>query len=353
MQRRLMYGLCAAIFLIVALIWVTAPADREVSEIEGQPLWPQAWTHIQEVHQVQLSSAETDILLARTQTGWVLPAKQNYPADQVQLRALFSAIAEGKYLQRKTAKPENHALLQVQGPEKEERKSVQITVSQKEPGHNFSLIIGKDGSVVAGQKTQYARQPDLDQVWLISQLPIAQTTIEDWMSEDFIKILNTDIAEIQFVAEGQTDFSLQRDTENRSDLHLPFVPTGWKAKESYDINQAAYLLELVDYIDVMPVSAKFEAYDVRGHTSFRTFSGLTATITWAEDAEGSLWAGFHLAERSDMTLSAEQQEKVKAQLSAYQPLLTQWRYKMPDRYRAQYLSGLSAYIEQETEQETE
>lgn len=344
MQKKIILWLSVAILALIAIIWATAPSGTQSMTDKDQALWPGALDHIQKAQFMILSTAQDRVLLQKTAEGWVVPAKYNYPADQKQLRALFSALADGKYLQRKTAKSDNHSVLHLGGTELSERKSVVLTISEKKDQADFEMILGKEGPMVAGARTQYARLPAQDQVWLISELPVAQTSAQDWMSDKFIKILNGDIERIQFSAEGQTDFLIDKASVEDRDFILANIPAGWEVKSSYDVNQAAYLLEYVDYTDIRPMTDQPQNYFTIGTTGFQSFDGLDIQITWSEDLKDGLWAAFNLQLRQDMTLTEDQKKAAQAVIDQYQPLLSAWRYQMPERHRDVYLSGIGGFL---------
>lgn len=353
MQKKIILWLSVAIVALIAIIWATAPSNTQSQADKDQALWPGALDYIQKAQFVSLSTAQETVLLQKMADGWVVPAKYNYPADQKQLRALFSALADGKYLQRKTAKADNHEVLHLGDAGQADRQSMILTLSENKDQADFEMILGKEGPMVAGVRTQYARLPGQDQVWLISELPVAQTSAQDWMSDQFVKILNGDVERIRFSTEGQTDFLIDKASVEDRDFVLANIPAGWEVKSSYDVNQAAYLLEYVDYTDIRPMTDQPDTYFTIGKTEFQTFDGLTIQVTWSEDMQDSLWAVFNLQLRQDMTLTEDQKKAAQAVIDQYQPLLSTWRYQMPERHRDIYLSGIGGFLAEKSVEQVE
>ena len=176
------------LFILAAALTVTLSQREDAPSGDGeigQPLLPGLQTALDSIDTVTVTSAEGTVSLARTGGEWGVGERDGYPADFADLSGLTSALAEAKYVERKTARAENLPRMGLEDMTAEGSTSILVSLSGGDAEHTILL-----GERATGRTGQYVRFPDQTQVWQIDQYVSVEKSLANWLDQTIINVLS-------------------------------------------------------------------------------------------------------------------------------------------------------------------
>ena len=113
-QRLRRLGLTGGAALILFVLAVTAgwmQASRGWTPDVSGPVLPEWGQSVGLAQSIRIDSATDEFELERTEQGWVMPSRDNYPVRPDQLAQLDRLLAGLTYAGARTADPDKHARL--------------------------------------------------------------------------------------------------------------------------------------------------------------------------------------------------------------------------------------------------
>ena len=119
-------AIAIATILVVVLAWKTSQQRAPTTEITSARLYPDLIEQLNDIVHVSIETAETATALAKSDGGWVVANRDDFPAEFSAIKLTLLNLAETIVLDKKTSKPENYAKLGVSGIEDEAGDSVLV-----------------------------------------------------------------------------------------------------------------------------------------------------------------------------------------------------------------------------------
>lgn len=304
----------------------------------GQKLYPDLAARLNNVANVSLVRKDGTLTLVRTEQGWRLAEKSNYPVAFDKVRKLLVDLAEMRTVEAKTSTPAIYASLDVDDLTAPEAKAVVITLKDAGGAQVASLIVGKArlGRGGPASDATYVRKSGEAQTWLASGRIQPDKEPERWLERRVTDIGRERVKEATVVQPDGAKLVVKRDKPADADFTLVDAPADRTLKAAYERNSIGSALELLDLDDVRPASeVKFA--DNGPYFEVRTFDGVTVRADLA-DLDGKTWARFSTRYEAPAEpvpagdagaaklKSAADATKEAADLSAR----SSWAYKLPD-----------------------
>ena len=184
--------------------------------------------------------------------------RDQYPADIKRIIELTASLEQAERIERKTAKPENHARLGLSDVPGEDGQGTLITLGLKTP---VSVLVGQTAQQ---RDATFVRAPDSDQVWLVSGGIEASADSAAWLSPVIFDIKEA------FVRSIQVNHTI--DAESYA-LIKPDGALNWSMRDSIEGETLKYstvlnqlpdrltMLRLVD-VDARPASMDAEGPEI-------------------------------------------------------------------------------------------
>ncbi|MBW1990381.1 MAG: DUF4340 domain-containing protein [Deltaproteobacteria bacterium] len=220
-------------------------------------------------------------LVLRKEGGWVVPARNDYPADFNQVVQFVRKMADLEVGRMFMAAPGDLKRLHLAEPQKDTAGGgILVTLLDGQDNELASLILGSERLSKTGQTKgmpggQFVRRPGSDSVFLVAQYfgqDVANPT--HWLDSTVVKI---DVEEIESIScmTGSPEFDQEVYTVGRPEKGAPFAPRvfpGGKKLSRIAVNRLAGFLSLVSLEDVAPAQEPPEQFsDVM--LAFRLFDG--------------------------------------------------------------------------------
>ena len=240
--RRLWLG---SLILGVMLVAVWQHYQTTGSRPAALVLFPELSAHLAGLSSIQVQSQADKVTLLRQEDGWVVAERDHYRADFSKINSLAEALAKARLVERKTAKPANHAILGLAG------LSTQTSHARRVSGvsgdFEFSILVGNKSDL---REANFVRRESEDQVWLTDVVLDPDSEAQMWLDATIINVEESLILEVEFFsAQGESTLRAFK-AEAAENWQLAGAHEGLPLKYSTIVNALGRALTNVRLVDV-------------------------------------------------------------------------------------------------------
>jgi len=238
-----------AILLMATVVFFGQRQPDESDGKLGELVLPEMRGSLDKLEQVKLVSSSATASLTRNEDGqWSVDQKGGYPADFSKLASMLDGMSRARYRERKTSKPGNFSVLDLQGVDESSSKAVLVQADA--PDMAFALLIG---ATATGGKGQYVRHPGEVQAWLVDHTIDATADPGDWLDP---LVMDVDEEKILGVTETSADGEVLEVSRSKGEDNMTVknVPEGRELRYPTVANQLARALTNLRLEDVIPRS---------------------------------------------------------------------------------------------------
>ena len=249
----------AVLFVLLVLGLVAVALESRRSNQTERALWfPSLSDEIAGLSTIDIRQDGTGVRLERGAGGWGVAGRDHYPADIKRIIDLTTSLEQAEKIERKTAKPENHARLGLSNVAGEDGQGTLITLGLEAP---VSMLVGQTAQQ---RDATFVRAPDNDQVWLVSGGIEASVDPAAWLSPVIFDVKEAFIRSIQVnhALEAESYALIKPDGALNWSMRDPIE--GETLKYSTVLNQLPdrlTMLRLVD-VDARPASMDAEGPEI-------------------------------------------------------------------------------------------
>jgi hypothetical protein len=297
----------------------TIPRDRERA-------FPTMAAKLNDAAKIAIVSNKAQFTIAKTDKGWGIAEKSNYPVAFEKVKSLLVGLAELKLLEGKTSDPARYARLEVENPDGVDAKSRRIEVKTADDQVLASGVIGKRNPNLFGEGGggTYLRRGNDPQAWLAEGEVTIGAAPNDWLVRDIVNVSEEDVRRAVIRQPDGAQVVIHRGEKKQKDLTVDGVPAGRQVKQS-DANGLAGGLWRLTFEDVKPASEV--AFPEKLNTAdYETFDGLRIHVdmtTVGKTVWGRFSASAEGAEGDDK--KKEEVAKLAAEINAR---TTGWVYEL-------------------------
>lgn len=335
MRRNTVYALIglAGLSAIGAVIAGSRAPTTPVSEA-GDLLFPKFRSAETAAARIEIVSPEARFALMRDGEAWVIPDKQNYPADPANIRRLFVGLANLTTVGARTARPELYDRLNLTDPGSENARSIGLVVKDAAGKELADLVIGKNGPsdpARTGDTPLYVRKPGEARTWLAAGLAAPPTNPVDWANREIVNIAIGDVIRIDIRPTDGKAYSVVR-AEGSKDLTLQDLPPGKQVKAQSEVNALGYGVEALAFEDVAKLPSP--APSATSQAVYTARKGLIVTVGLLP-YQGQSWAQLSVRAENDAA---------KDEAARIEKATTGWIFRIPDFKRVKMETKLSDLI---------
>ena len=326
-HKGLIALLLATAGAVAVAVLVSFSGDNAAIDPQADKLvLPEIGKRLGEVDRVTLVHGDAKTTLLRRGENWVVEEKGDYPADGPKLHKTLLGLADLRYVEEKTRKPELYSRLEVEDAGKAGAKSTLITVSDAKGSLLGEIIAGKRRIDELGGGTDgiYVRKPGNAQSWLASGTLDLPDDVAQWLDRSIVDVPNDEVKEVVLTQPDGGSLDIARDKPEAT-LALKGAPKDTKLKSDDVLVEPTTALASLTLSDVRPAASMPLPEAGVSHAVFTSFDGLTVKVALF-DQDGKSWAKFEVS-------GGGATEKQAATLNAK---LSPWVYAIPD-YKAKSL----------------
>lgn len=256
---------------VVAVIW-TRPAPPP-GTVNRQLLAPDLEPQINQVKRLHVIKAgnETVADLRRTEHGWVVANKADYPADLGRVRETLLTLASARVVEAKTDNPKNYERLGVQ--DVSDAKATGVRLDLDGLAAPLSLVIGNPAS--GGSVGFYARRTDAVQSVLASGSLTVAREPQQWLERLILDIPANRLQAVVIRQPGGETLTVEKAKREQSDFTVAGgVPTGRQLSAPSAANPLGSVLASLRLEDVLLAATFKPGVAQPVEAEYRTFDGL-------------------------------------------------------------------------------
>ncbi|HTQ12458.1 MAG TPA: DUF4340 domain-containing protein [Rhizomicrobium sp.] len=336
-RRRNLALLALAALISVALAFFALWAEQqEVAPKETpQSFFPGLAGHIREIARIHVVSKNGafDIVL-KPYKGWVIPARNDYPASYQRLKETIVGFAALMTVEPKTARPDWLPLVDLGAPPK--GNGVEIELRDGD-GHDLAaLIAGK--SVDIGDPNGYVglfvRKPNSSQSWLVKSPVEFKGDPADWIEKDIMEVDRARIAEADVDPASGESWEARRDKPSDADFAVSELPKGRELSDPGAADNVATAIANFTFDDARP--ARDFDFGNAARLITKTFDGLTVTVQTLKQGN-DYWATVSAESAPNKLLAAGEARNINAHTDG-------WAYKLPEAEGQLFMTTLDSLL---------
>jgi hypothetical protein len=368
MNMRILIALVSAVAVISGGAYFFSQKRQALQSeaYSGGPLLPDLQARVNDVETVRLQSQEGGVINLVRQGGiWVVQDHYNYRANPERVSILLKQVATLEKIEPKTAKPQNHARLNLDDPAGENALGTRITL--KANGKEVAdVVIGLVSPPDHGGGT-FVRLFREDQTWLAKDEVKPRRRLLDLLDRSVVNVDGRRIRSVHIQRsavknDAKKSIVISKETPSQDKYNLSAsIPAGFQPKADHELSSIARVPDFMVLEDVKPATDL--KWDHPVETIFETFDGLRLTFRSAVQKDGKVWSAVAAATTNrslnlddyivankaadteagriagQMKTSEELAEEVKLLASR----LNGWAYRLTD-YKAKRLTATSQEV---------
>ena len=284
----LLAGVTLAV-LIAAIALETETGDSAIPG-EGELVFPELLSRVDEVRRVRAVSGGETFTLAHDDERWTMPERDGYRAVADKIHKLVVGAAGLERREPKTSDPARYSRLGLDDPAEPGSGSIRFTFEDDAAQVLADFIIGNRESsrIDLSLSEFYLREPEEAQSWLVEgKLSVSRDPVE-WLEREVLRI---EEARVRAVRVRQADggrLDVSRSRPDDEDFSLDNPPPGHVIDSQWRVNDIGRGLVNLRFEDVRRAPV-----EVEGKPDFiaelLTFDGLGVYVrTWRESDESWL-----------------------------------------------------------------
>jgi hypothetical protein len=320
-------GGVTAFFLLLAVVAVFQRAGELAPKFDPRPFFPGLPQTVNNLGLVTVTSKTGGTIHVRlTNDNWVLEERNNFPADQAQMRATAVAIADLQVLEPKTARADWLSFLGLTPPP--EGDAVRVTLTDKGGKVLADLLVGhaQGNPDELGRSTLYVKKPDETQSWLARSYLTPKPNLSDWLDKGIVNIARDRVKGAVVTPAAGPGYTLSRDTKDAQDFKMLDLPKGRELAFEGSPDGVAGAIVGFGFDDV--AKADPADYAKAPQSLFNTFDGLAITVKIATKGMDH-WATVSAAGSNPM--AQEEATKLNGAVNG-------WAFKLPESKVQQILA---------------
>ena len=286
----------ALVGVVALILKLTGPGKVETitATTEREKIFPDF--PINDVARIRIKSITDELNLAKSDKGWVVAERDDYPADSQAAVAFLRDVWDLKIVQTPEIGPSQYGRLSLLDPAKgaEDTSATVVSFLDGEGKELAALWLGKVVERESGQPSpfggpstteagRYVKTGSEDAVHLVSEtFSDIETDPAEWLDEDFFKVEKVKTIAIESGNEGE-DWKLSREEENGD-----FTLAGAKEGEELDpvkVGSMKNAFSSPRFEDVVTGEEAQEKAPDKTTFVIETFDGFTYTVKLSEKTD--------------------------------------------------------------------
>lgn len=314
-------GALALVSLLLAALALGLQQGETARRYKPESFFPHLVSHVREVARIHVASKKGSFdIVFKPYKGWVLPARDDYPASFDQVRETVVGFAALETIEPKTARADWLRAVGLDAPPRGGGVALSLLNEKGQP--LAALIAGKSEDIgdPSGAVGLFVRKPDSDQSWLVRSVFEPKSDPSDWIEKHVMDVDRARIQETDVDPAGSASYEVRREQPSDPDFKLADAPAGRTLADDTAADGIAAAIAGFTFDDVRP--ARDLDFNDAARVITKTFDGLTVTVQTVRQG-ADYWA----------TVSAEgapgkpDSDKEARQINAH---VNGWAFKLPD-----------------------
>ena len=275
-------AIAIAAILVITAAWKVSQERAPTTEIAAGRLYPKLIDQLNDIQRVSIHSLSKNMELAKSEDGWVVANRDNYPANFSAIKRLLLNLSEVVVIEQKTSKAENYPRIGVQEIDDEDSDSVLLRIEHRDGTELVALIIGNERNGKSlDLPNYYVRKSNAASALLVEGELNVSANQRHWMDTHLVNIDTTRVRTVTINRDQESPIVVSKAKRSDNFFTLQAIPAGFTAKSRTIISSLGAVLLDVKFDDV--AAAKLvQGLPPSVVTKVQTFDGLVATLEQIE-----------------------------------------------------------------------
>ncbi len=350
MSPRIFLGwlVVTVVTVVLAVFVVLDRPTAKFDPVSREPVFETLRANPDAAAKVEVKSRFGSFSMVRKDGVWSTPDRFDYPIDQNDVRRLIVGISDMRYIERKTSRPERFERLEVDDVDGINAESAYVRIADADDKVLAEAIIGRPSArfIDGSSSGTYIREPDTNNVWLVSGVASVQTRLIPWLERTIVSVPANTVAGIE-LGSGDEAVMLSRETPDTDDFVLADAPDD-RALNGRKVTTISRALANVDLEDVKP-RADLALPDDAQTAKVTTFDGVTVTARLAQ-IDNKAWGTFEAAYTGDPADQSEEAKAARASVEEINRRVGNWVYWVPSATYENLTTTLDGVLEAKTDE---
>ncbi len=349
MSPRIFLGwLVVTVVTVVLAVFVVLDRPTAKFDLDRDPVFADLRSNPDAAAKVEVNSRFGSFSMVRGDDGWSTPDRFDYPIDANDIRRLIVSISDMRYIERKTSLPERFERLEVDDVDGINAESAYVRISNAAGAVLAEAIVGRvsarfiDGSISG----TYIREPDTNNVWLVSGIANVQTRLVPWLERTIVSVPANTVARVE-LSSGDETLTLSRETPDSEDFALADAPEG-RVLDKRKITSISRALANVDLEDLQPRSELTLPDDAQTAT-VATFDGVAVSVRLSK-IDNKNWGTFSAAYTGDPSDQSDAAKAARASVDEINQRVSDWIYWLPGAVFENLTTKVDGVLEPKTDE---
>lgn len=248
-------AVAAVVSLVAAGVVHGAYNDWTTESFAGEKLLPGFDRDANQVHGLAVQKGKAKLTLKRSDTGWVIVERANYPAKPEAVRKLLVGLATAELIEPKTRVESKYALLDLEDPKKDDTKATLINLTDKGGKTIADVILGKRkvAAFGTGRAGTYVRRPGKARAWLASENLSAPVDVSNWVEPVFFRIDPKTVKSLSVTAPKAQPYLIVAEDAKAEKFKFSGIPEGTKLKSGVSASSMVTSMKTLELLDVKKI----------------------------------------------------------------------------------------------------
>ncbi|MCE9596085.1 MAG: DUF4340 domain-containing protein [Planctomycetes bacterium] len=296
-QKTLGVLVAAAVAASTAAFFATRSEPTASAEVKsGTKLFPGLIEHVNDVAKIEVRTKDGGFTVAKDGESWGLVDKGGYPVNLDKVKELVVTVAQMAIVEKKSARPENHAAMDVQDVDVKDSGATQVKLFDASGKEAAALLIGKARTTkgFGGQYAMFARKVGDPQAYEVTGRIWVDGAAANWLADNkqVLKLEKTRVHSVVTRHADGTVLDVHKNVPEDQAFAVADLPEGAELKWNGVADATAGALEYLTFEDVAPAGS----VDLTGltpiATQFTTWDGMVVDVELYEKGEGDAAKGY-------------------------------------------------------------
>jgi len=251
-KTLLVFSVITIALFLAAILY--RPQDTTLSAIDTGALLPGLLDKINQVQKISVLHAGETVTLQYNAGKWAVAEKNNYPAQDSQVRELLMGLASSTRIEPKTRNPANYAALGLNDLDKSGSEGSRIELFDKSGQPLAKVVIGKRKPTgETGRNDFYALVKDDPQTWLAEGRVPAVGAAGSWLQRTLLELERNRIASITLTHSDGESLHLKPKEPEQTSMVLEGLKPEETLQSDYALDDIADRFTLMQMEDVQQI----------------------------------------------------------------------------------------------------
>lgn len=313
--------------VVLAVFVVLDRPTAKFDPIAREPVFAALRANPDAAAKVEINSRFGSFSMVRADGIWTTPDRFDYQVDENDVRRLVIGISDMRYIERKTSRPDRFERLEVDDVDGINAESAYVRISGADGAVLAEAIIGRPSArfIDGSSSGTYIREPETNNVWLVSSLANVQTRLVPWLERTIVTVPANIVANVT-LAGSEGSLELSRENAESEAFVLADAPEG-RALNNRKVTAISRSLADVSLEDVKPRADLILPDDAQTAT-VTTFDGLAVTVRLAK-IDSKSWAVFEAAYVGNFADQSDAAKAARLSVTEINKRVGEWVYWVP------------------------